>query len=159
MVRHSLHQPRYRWSLQSSNHASCSRLKHLKFQPSSLYEIHGEIPAKGCSCGFYAYGRRDDSNSETAVYVVGGVVAGWGNLELHEWGFKCGVAKILALFEPDPGNRHADYDGVAENQATALTELCADNAIPLLEPDALRDYEDLRHYARDLVLLEDQLNH
>ncbi len=37
--------------------------------------------------------------------------------------------------------------------------MCADAAVPLLPPDALRQDEGLRRYAyeRDLVLLEDQL--
>lgn len=156
MGRYGLHQPRYLWDLEGPNQARCLR---LKYQPSTFYERHGEIPSAGCSCGFHAYGNRRDSNSETAVYMVGGVVAGWGNLELHEQGFKCSVAKILALFSWDPCKEYADYDGVAEKQSAALEWLCADSSIPLLPPDALRDDEELRHYAseRDLALLEDQL--
>lgn len=158
VVRFGFHEPRYRWDLGGPNHARCLR---LRFQPSSFYESHGQIPEKGCSCGFHAYGSKNISNSETAIYVVGGVVAGWGNLELHERGFRCSVAKILALFEPDTRKRRADYAGVAEIQSEALAQLCAENGIPLLEPDALVDEEDLRRYAaeRDLALLEDQLNH
>ncbi len=159
MVRQGLDRPRYRWSLQDPNRASCSRPKHPKFRPGSLYASHGEVPAPGCSCGFYAYGRRDGSGSETSVHVVGGVVAGWGNLELHERGFRCSVAKVLALFGPDLRREHADYDGVAPKKWAALKRMCAENAVPLLPPDALRDDEEVRRYARerDLLLLEDQL--
>ncbi len=40
-----------------------------------------------------------------------------------------------------------------------MKRMCADNDIPRLEPDALRDDDEVRRYARerDLVLLEDQL--
>lgn len=97
LVKYGFGRPRYLWNLKSSNYAECLR---LKFNPDSFSEEHGEVPKAGCSCGFYAHGRRDSSNSETTVHIVGGVVAGWGNLELHERGFKCGVAKILAVFAP-----------------------------------------------------------
>ncbi len=158
-VRRGFHLPRYRWSPQGSNRASCLRLGHLKFQPASLYGLHGEIPAPKCSCGFYAYGRRHGSNSETTVHTVGGVIAAWENLELHEKGFRCSAAKILALFEPDPEARYADYHGLARRKRAALEEICSAHSIPLLAHDALIDKEELRRYAaeRDLALLEDQL--
>ena len=91
--------------------------------------------------------------------MVGGLVAGWGTLELHERGFKCGVAKILALFKPDPGKRYTDYDGLASKKWAALEIMCASSAIPMLPPDALRGDEEVKRYAheRELVLLEDQL--
>jgi len=145
------------WDLGGPNRAECMR---LKFRPGSFYEAHEEVPRTGCSCGFYAHGRRDDSNSETAVHVVGGVVAGWGNLELHEKGFKCGVAKILALFAPDLSKGHADHGGVSGEKWAALRRMCAENAIPVLAPNVLRRDEEVRRYAyeRDLALLEDQLN-
>lgn len=159
VVRYSFHLPRYRWNPRSPNRARCLRLEHLKFQPGSLYELHGEVPAPGCLCGFYAYGCRYGSDSETKVHTVGGVVAGWGNLELHEKGFRCSAAKILALFAPSLGRRYADYGGLARRKRDALEELCAGNSIPLLAHDALTGEQDLRRYAaeRDLALLEDQL--
>jgi hypothetical protein len=93
--------------LEGPNHAECL---HLRLRPhSSFSEEHGEAPNTGCSCGFYAYGRRDVSNSESTVHIVGGIVAGWGKLELHERGFKCGVAKILAVFAPHPRRTHPHY--------------------------------------------------
>lgn len=147
----------YVWDLEGPNRAECVR---VNCEPGPSFEAHGEVPGTGCSCGFHAHGRREASNSETAVHVVGGVVAGWGNVELHEEGFRCGVAKILALFAPDPRKKHADYDGVARKKWDALGRMCAENAIPLLPPDALREDDEVRRYAdeRDLVLLEDQLN-
>ncbi len=128
--------PRYPWRLETPNHAECAR---LEFNP-SLREAHGEVPGMDCSCGFYAYGRRIGSGSETTARVVGGVIAGWGTLELHERGFKCGVAKILALFEPKV---HADYDLKTWEDRETLSRLCADHAIPLLKPDALRDDDEV----------------
>ena len=86
-------------------------------------------------------------------------MAGWGNLELHEWGFKCAMAKILAIFAPDPRQRRADRAGVGPKKWAALGRMCADAAVPVLPADALRRDEEVRRYAyeRDLVLLEDQL--
>ena len=86
-------------------------------------------------------------------------MAGWGTLELHEGGFRCSVAKVLALFAPDPREKRADHAGVAPKKWAALEEMCADAAVPLLPPDALRQDEGLRRYAheRNLVLLEEQL--
>ncbi len=178
LAKHGFNSSRYRWRVDGPNHAECARVESLASNPDFLRETHGEVPGMECSCGFYAYGRRIGSGSETTVHVVGGVIAGWGNLELHERGFKCGVAKILALFKPDPNKQHADYDraswknrevldrlctdhdGVDWRNREALGRMCADHAIPLLEPDDLRGDEEVRCYARerDLVLLEDQLS-
>jgi len=159
--KYNFHEPLHRWDLMNPNHAECLRLKFGSY-PSSAE--HGEVPEPECGCGFYAYGRRDDSNSETTAQMVGGVVAGWGNLELHERGFKCSVAKILALFAPAP-RRTSPFGGpyherLAARKCPAMRRMCADNDIPLLAPDALRDDDEVRHYARerDLVLLEDQLS-
>ena len=70
------------------------------------------------------------------------------------------MAKVLALFAPDPSTWHPDHDGVAQKNWAALARMCAENAVPLLPPDALREDAEVRRYARerDLVLLEDQLN-
>jgi hypothetical protein len=46
---------------------------------------------------------------EDLALALGGIVAGWGKLELHERGFKCGVAKILAVFAPHPRRTHPHY--------------------------------------------------
>lgn len=150
-------QHRCLWDLAGPNRAECVRVES-RLGSSSV--AHGEVPKTGCSCGFYAHGHRDASNSETTDHFVGGVVAGWGNVELHERGFRCGVAKVLALFAPDPGKWHPDHDGVAQKNWAALARMCAENAVPLLPPDALREDAEVRRYARerDLVLLEDQLN-
>jgi len=91
--------------------------------------------------------------------MVGGVVAGWGELELHERGVKCGAAKILAVFAPDPHRTRPHYGELAQEKWAALESMCAGTDIPMLPPDALRDDAEVRRYARerDLVLLEEQL--
>lgn len=157
LMKYDFHRPLYRWNLEDANHAECL---HFKFELRSFSEEHGEVPKTGCSCGFYAHGRRDGSNSETTTHMVGGFVAGWGNLELHERGFKCGVAKILALFAPDPRGISPHRRERAQMMWAVLSRMCADNDVPLMPPDSLMDDEDVRRYAyeRDLVLLEDQLN-
>jgi hypothetical protein len=131
--------------LEGPNHAECL---HLRLRPhSSFSEEHGEAPNTGCSCGFYAHGRRDVSNSESTVHIVGGIVAGWGKLELHERGFKCGVAKILAVFAPHPRRTHPHYGELALENWAALERICAGTDIPLLPPDALSDDAEVRRYA------------
>lgn len=143
--------------LEGANHAECLR---LRLRPhSSFSKKHGEAPNTGCSCDFYAHGRRDASNSENTVHMVGGIVAGWGKLELHERGFKCGVAKILAVFAPDPRRTRPHFGELAVRNSAALESMCAGTDIPLLPPDTLSDDAEVRRYARerDLVLLEEQL--
>ena len=156
LVKYGFGRPRYRWNLKGPNHAECLR---LKFNPDSFSEEHGEVPNTGCSCGFYAHGLRDASNSETTVHMVGGIVAGWGKLELHERGFKCGMAKILAVFAPDPPRTHPHYGELALESWAALKSMCTGTDIPMLSPDALREDAEVRRYARerDLILLEEQL--
>ncbi len=156
LFKYNFHQPLYRWDLRGINHAECL---HAKFAPRSVPEGHVAVPGIDCSCGFYAHARRLASDSDTTVHRVGGVVAGWGNLELHERGFKCAVAKILAVFAPEPRQRHTDHASVAQEKRAALEGMCADAAVPLLPPDALRQEEEVHRYAyeRELMLLEDQL--
>ncbi len=156
LLKYGFDHPHRRWDLGRPNRAECL---HIEFSPRSVPEGHGEVPGIGCSCGFYAHARRQGSNSDTTVLRAGGVVAGWGTLELHEGGFRCSVAKVLALFAPDPREKRADRAGAAPNKWAALKEMCADAAVPLLPPDALRQDEEVRRYAheRDLVLLEEQL--
>ncbi len=57
-------------------------------------------------------------------------MAGWGDLELHEGGSRCVVAKVLALFAPDIRKGYADYEGVACKKWAALERLCSHNAVP-----------------------------
>jgi hypothetical protein len=156
LLKYNFRHPHHRWDLEGPNRAECL---HARFSPRSVPEGHGEVPGIGCSCGFYAHARRQGSDSDTTVSRAGGVVAGWGTLELHEGGFRCSVAKVLAIFAPDPRQRRADHAGVAPRKWSALEAMCADAAVPLLPPDALRRDEEVRRYAheRDLVLLEDQL--
>lgn len=45
----------------------------------------------------------------------------------------------MAFFAPDAHKWRADYDGVARKDWAALGRLRAENAIPLLPPDALRE--------------------
>lgn len=71
----------FRWHVDEPNYAECARLAHA---PDSLRKSHGEVPGVECSCGFYAYGRRLGSKSSTTKHFVGGAIAGWGTMELHE---------------------------------------------------------------------------
>lgn len=178
LAKHGFNGSRHLWRVDGPNHAKCARLDSLASDPDFLRETHGEVPGMDCSCGFHAYGRRLGSASDTTVHLVGSVIAAWGNLELHERGFKCGAAKTLALFEPDPEKQPADYgraawkdrevlsrlctdhdDGAASKNRDALRKMCAENGIPLLALDALRGDEEVRRYARErsLALLEDQI--
>ena len=69
------------------------------------------------------------------------------------------MATVLAMFAPDPRERRAVHTGTAPKEWAALEAMCAAAALPLLPPDALRQDEEVRRYARerDHTLLEDQL--
>src|SRR4028119_1688620 len=79
---------------------------------------------------------------------------GVGNPRDPRGGFRCSVAKVLALFAPDPREKRADRAGAAPKKWAALEAMCADAAVPLLPPDALRQDGEVRRYAfeRDLAL-------
>ena len=94
-----LHHPHHRWDLGRINRAECL---HARFAPRSDPEGHGEVPGIGCSCGFYAHARRQGSSSDTSVSRAGGVVAGWGRLELHEGGSGAPSPRYLPSSRPIP---------------------------------------------------------
>jgi hypothetical protein len=81
---------------------------------SAEHPLDQPIPAKDCSCGYYAQHSSsyvaDDMESITCVCatcrvrgaVVGGVVEGWGRVEVGKLGWRAARARIVALHVPYP---------------------------------------------------------
>jgi hypothetical protein len=61
----------------------------------------GEVPAKGCSCGVYAYYDPCPRTASAATPdLIGGAVVVWGRIEAHMYGFRGEHARIVALELP-----------------------------------------------------------
>ena len=71
------------------NHAECHRgLRH-------------RAPAADCECGLYALHEFGDRTwAPPGPDVVHGAVIGWGDVEVHETGFRAEFARVVALAEP-----------------------------------------------------------
>jgi hypothetical protein len=64
---------------------------------------HGadEVPAKGCSCGVYAYSDPCPRTASAATAdLIGGAVVVWGRIEAHIYGMRGKHARIVALELP-----------------------------------------------------------
>lgn len=72
------------------NRASCHRgLRH-------------DAPAPDCECGLYALHRhRDRGWMPSGTNAVHGAVAAWGDLEIHDTGFRAEFARVVALTLPE----------------------------------------------------------
>ena len=67
------------------------------------------VPAKGCTCGYYArYTPPPRTSSALTSDLVGGAVALWGRIELHAHGMRAAHARVVALALPISrwGKRH-----------------------------------------------------
>lgn len=61
----------------------------------------GEVPAKDCSCGVYAYYDPCPRTASAATAdLVGGAVVVWGQIEAHAYGMRGKHARIVALELP-----------------------------------------------------------
>jgi hypothetical protein len=61
----------------------------------------GDVPAKGCTCGFYArYTPPPRTASAMTMDLVAGAVALWGRIELHAHGMRAQQASVVALALP-----------------------------------------------------------
>jgi hypothetical protein len=60
-----------------------------------------EVPAKGCSCGVYAYYDPCPKTASAATAdLIGGVVVVWGRIEAHIYGLRGEHARIVAVELP-----------------------------------------------------------
>src|SRR3984957_8779190 len=59
-----------------------------------------EVPATNCSCGVYAYYEQPPRSSAATRDLVIGVIAVWGQLELHSGGMRASHARIVGLALP-----------------------------------------------------------
>ncbi len=61
----------------------------------------GEVPAKDCSCGVYAYYDPCPRTASAATPdLIGGAVVMWGQIEAHAYGMRGRHARIVALELP-----------------------------------------------------------
>jgi hypothetical protein len=61
----------------------------------------GEVPAKDCSCGVYAYYDPCPRTASTATPdLIGGAVVMWGRIEAHMYGLRGEHARIVAVELP-----------------------------------------------------------
>jgi len=61
----------------------------------------GEVPAKECSCGVYAYYDPCPRTASAATPdLIGGAVAVWGRIEAHIYGMRGKYARVVALELP-----------------------------------------------------------
>jgi hypothetical protein len=61
----------------------------------------GEVPAKDCSCGVYAYYDPCPRTASAATEdLIGGAVIVWGRIEAHIYGMRGEHARIIALELP-----------------------------------------------------------
>ena len=61
----------------------------------------GEVPAKDCTCGVYAYyDPCPRTASAAAPDLIGGAVVVWGRIEAHIYGMRGDHARIVALELP-----------------------------------------------------------
>jgi hypothetical protein len=65
-----------------------------------------DAPGENCRCGLYAF---YDLSTYTLRYprFFRGVVAGWGDTEMHDVGFRCKYMRIKALLSYDSASRPA----------------------------------------------------
>ncbi|HUA02321.1 MAG TPA: hypothetical protein VMB27_00380 [Solirubrobacteraceae bacterium] len=98
-----------------------------------------DVPAKGCSCGIYAfYGPCPCTASALTPDLVGGVVILWGSVELHATGMRAAHARIVGLELPLSHGRKrrtvidvADRLGVRAVTHRALRMVGAEQGAPL----------------------------
>ncbi|MEX2196628.1 MAG: hypothetical protein WD844_15205 [Thermoleophilaceae bacterium] len=118
------------------NRAACHALNFKR----GLRDPPHAAPHGDCSCGLYAFHaastleegfRREDH--------CAGVVAGWGELELHQDGFRAEWAAVLALAG----------DTASGTRRDRLAATAARYRVPLIPFDALEAYG--REFARPLV--------
>lgn len=138
-----------RWPLGETHEAGCGN-------PSSRGGPDGACGGlEGCACGFYVWnaaGRLGAAGrkgyAEQTSYLVPGVIAGWGRVSLHEKGFRCRYAKVVALL--DPGEVSFAQGNDPEGDREAYAELVERSGLPTLSWRELRE-PDL---ARRLGLLD-----
>lgn len=92
--------------------------------------LEHRAPAAGCECGLYALHRhRDRQWMPSGVNAIHGAVAAWGDLEVHDTGFRAEFARVVALALPELAQSELRTRGTL---AAAL------HGVPLVTPANLR---------------------
>lgn len=112
------------WPLGEAHEAGCGNRANREGPDGGCRDF------EGCVCGFYAWneaeklgtaGRKGHPNG--SCFLVHGVIAGWGRVVLHERGFRCRNAKVVAVLDPgeisfpeagDPGRVHGAYEDLVK---------------------------------------------
>src|SRR5690242_14676977 len=124
----------------AEQHARCFAARH----------DDGDVPAKDCSCGIYAYYDPVPRMASAGTReLVAGVVVLWGQIELHASGMRAGHARLVALELPvSPGRKRHDLAAAAERLSVPvvphrrLRAAAADDGLPIgpaLRPTASTD--------------------
>ena len=93
--------------------------------------LRHEAPAAGCECGLYALHRhRDRGWMPSGANAIHGAIAAWGDLEVHDTGFRAEYACVVALALPER----------AQSELRRRAELAAGrHGVPIVSPANLRD--------------------
>jgi glycine cleavage system H lipoate-binding protein len=93
--------------------------------------LEHQAPAAGCECGLYALHRhRDRQWMPSGVNAIHGAVAAWGDLEVHDTGFRAEFARVVALALPERAKSELRRRAAL---AAALHE------VPVVTPAKLRE--------------------
>jgi hypothetical protein len=100
----------------------------------AVCETGHPTPAKGCSCGLYAFydpasGLPYSTSARTEAGCVSGVIGVAGRIIPGDLAFRAERAKVLALF-------HDPYDSPKEEIAAAYA------GIPIIRPEEFEDFCD-----------------
>lgn len=64
---------------------------------SGEFTTHGACPSLKCSCGYYAYKKREDAEVHGQGQILARIEV-WGRIAEHERGYRCEHARIKELF-------------------------------------------------------------
>jgi hypothetical protein len=119
------------------NTARCRPNDHVSsfyFQSLTAPEAH-PAPADGCHCGLYGWNdireptsRCDDLGADGRLWAFGAIAA-WGDLQVHESGFRASHACIVAL---------AHNDATTPRVRAVLDRIGAEYRVPVVHGDALQ---------------------
>ncbi|HET7478364.1 MAG TPA: hypothetical protein VFJ72_02485 [Rubrobacteraceae bacterium] len=128
----------HEWPLDGPHEARCG--------VSGLLPSRGNCPS--CTCGFYAWSEelwpicrpgQTLYGTEPFSWAVPGIIAGWGKVSIHQRGFRCQYARVVALL--DPGAFAFDDPGEPgwPDPKTAYLDLIGRKGVPLISPDEMLD--------------------
>ena len=118
------------------------------------------VPGEGCDCGLYAHHDAAELRRYHRGDDVLGAIVGWGDLQVHDNGFRAQHAQVVALVAPtsgalvEPARLAAERYGVPLVPGAALAECAAASGSPLpadVTPTRSRRRRPLRRLLQDVV--------